>query len=100
MLGTMLVSLHVALPWARDGGLFDRANATEHEAAWCETFASKPREKSLSTAMRELLWVRRLARKIAEGFRVPYNGVTTIRSKVYEDNKGAIALATKPNRTS
>ena len=74
-------------------------------------FASKPQGGTalstteaeyvaLSTAMRELLWVRRLVREIADGIHVPYDAVTKIRSKVYEDNKGAIALAKRPDQTS
>jgi hypothetical protein len=55
---------------------------------------------ALSTAMRELLWLRRLVVEISEGFGVSYDRVTKIKSKVFEDNQGAIAIAGKPNLTS
>jgi hypothetical protein len=55
---------------------------------------------ALSTAMRELLWLRRLVVEISDGFGVSYDRVTKVKSKVFEDNQGAIAIAGKPNLTS
>lgn len=53
---------------------------------------------ALSTAMRELIWVRRLAEEIASSTQLGYNRKATIKikSKVFEDNQGAIAIAAKP----
>ncbi len=52
---------------------------------------------ALSTAMRELLWVRRLVEDIAEGLNTNHNRKVLIKSKVFEDNQGTIAIAKKPD---
>ena len=54
---------------------------------------------ALSTAMRELLWVRRLTADIAKGFGVAYDNHTIIRSTAFEDNEGAIHLSKRPDMT-
>ena len=54
---------------------------------------------ALSTAMRELLWARRLTADIAKGFGVAYDNHTIIRSTVFEDNEGAIHLSKRPDMT-
>eukprot|EP00980_Cylindrotheca_fusiformis_P016529 scaffold4949_cov134-Cylindrotheca_fusiformis.AAC.8 len=50
--------------------------------------------------MRELIWIRRLVVEITEGLGVEYDKVSKVKSKVFEDNQGTIALAKKPNMTS
>eukprot|EP00980_Cylindrotheca_fusiformis_P026634 scaffold16702_cov71-Cylindrotheca_fusiformis.AAC.1 len=55
---------------------------------------------ALSQAMRELIWIRRLVVEITEGLGVEYDKVSKVKSKVFEDNQGTIALAKKPNMTS
>ncbi len=54
---------------------------------------------ALSTAMRELLWVRRIVEEVATGFNFDYNRCATIKTKVYEDNQGAIHVANQPDLT-
>ena len=54
---------------------------------------------ALSTAMRELLWVRRIVHDITTGFGINYNRDTVIHSTVFEDNQGAIAVAKRPDLT-
>ena len=54
---------------------------------------------AMSTAMRELLWIRRLVADIAKGFGVAYNKHTMIKSTVFEDNEGAIHLSKRPDMT-
>ncbi len=58
---------------------------------------------ALSTAMRELLWIRRLVDDIATGLSVKYDRVARIKkriiSSVYEDNTAAIAIAKRPDFT-
>ena len=54
---------------------------------------------ALSQAMRELLWVRRLVEDVATGFGISYNRKTVIKSTVFEDNEGAIALSKRPDMT-
>ena len=49
--------------------------------------------------MRELLWVRRLVEDVATGFGISYNRKTVIKSTVFEDNEGAIALSKRPDMT-
>ena len=50
---------------------------------------------SLSTSMRELIWIRRLLIDISEGFGVKINSVTDIKATVHENNQAAISNATK-----
>ena len=54
---------------------------------------------AMSTAMRELLWIRRLIADIAKGFGVAYNKHTEIKSTVFEDNEGVIHLSKRPDMT-
>lgn len=55
---------------------------------------------ALSMAMRELLWVRRMVREVAEWFGIAYDKRSRILSKVFEDNQGAIAVAKRPDLTA
>ena len=50
--------------------------------------------------MRELIWVRRLINDISETLECDISPITKIKSKVFEDNNGAIALATKEGVSS
>ena len=54
---------------------------------------------AMSTAMRELLWVRRLTADISRGLGITCDKRTVIRSTVFEDNEGAIHLAKRPDMT-
>ena len=54
---------------------------------------------AMSTAMHELLWVRRVTADIARGFGIKYNDQTIMRSTVFEDNEGAIHLSKRPDLT-
>ena len=74
--------------------------------AWCsrkqELTALSSTEAELiamSTAMRELLWVRRSVADIAKGFGVAHDKHTVIKSTVFEDNEGAIHLSKRPDMT-
>ena len=53
----------------------------------------------MSTAMRELSWIRRLVSDIAKGFGVACNKHTMIKSTAFEDNEGAIHLSKRPDMT-
>ena len=55
---------------------------------------------ALSQSMRELLWLRRLVKDVSSTLGTKINNVTEIKSKVFEDNNGAIALANKPGGSS
>ena len=76
--------------------------------AWCstgqgQTIALSTTEAeyiALSTAMRELIWLRRVVDEIATGMEFAYNKVTVIKSKVFEDNQGAIAVANRAQATA
>ena len=50
-------------------------------------------------AMRDLPWIRRLVDDIAKGFGIAYDRSTVIKSTVFEDNQGAIAVANHPDLT-
>ena len=54
---------------------------------------------AMSMAIRELMWVRRLVSDVAKGFGIEYNHTTIIKSTVFEDNEGAIAVAKRPDMT-
>jgi len=55
---------------------------------------------ALSQSMRELLWLRWLTVDVAATLGTKIADVTEIKSKVFEDNNGAITLAMKPGLSS
>ena len=55
---------------------------------------------AMSMAMRELIWVRRLTKDVAETLDCKLDHNIKIKSKVFEDNTGAIALAHKEGVSS
>ena len=50
---------------------------------------------ALSSAMRELIWVKRLIVDISEGFGINVDKITNINATVHEDNQAAITNDTK-----
>ena len=54
---------------------------------------------AMSTAMRDLLPMRGLVKETSKKMRLNFNENSTVRSKVYEDNNGALGLATTPRIT-
>ena len=55
---------------------------------------------AMRMAMRELIWVRRLTKDVAETLECALDHNIKIKSKVFEDNTGAIALAHKEGVSS
>ena len=55
---------------------------------------------ALSQSMRELLWLRRLIVDISSTLGVEIKKEIELKSKVFEDNNGAIALAKRPGGTT
>ena len=54
---------------------------------------------ALSQAMRDLLPMRRLAKEVSESLGLPSDYAATMKSTVFEDNNGALGLATAPKMT-
>ena len=54
---------------------------------------------ALSQAMRDLLPMRRLAKEVAASLGLPADYAATMKSTVFEDNNGALGLATSPKMT-
>ena len=54
---------------------------------------------ALSTAMRELIPIRRLLKEICEKFKTEMETMISLHSTVFEDNNGAISLAQSPKLT-
>ena len=54
---------------------------------------------ALSTAVRDVLHLRNIVQEISTKMNLPRHLRITARSQIFEDNKGAIAVATAPNMT-
>ncbi len=55
---------------------------------------------ALSQAMRALLPLRSLLREVGTKMQLSYSSKSVIRTRVWEDNNGALALATNPTKIS